>query len=183
MKKLFICAATAIIALVCASCGGGRSSETAKLMDQQTSQLTEALRANDYATAATLADSMALYIDELTPEETIAVLMAFLEVHNKVTADNPRSDLETLRKYVDVYDIAVGANPNDMRRAFAEAKARNPQLDFEQAARDFRRLLAEYDAVQTYGEEPVYEPEPADSSQTAAADSLGTSVDTSLMTD
>ena len=184
MNKLFFLAAAAMTALMLASCGGkNRSSETDLLMEQQTSQLTEALHARDYAAAASLADSMALYVDDLPPDETVTVLMAFLEIHNKAADDNRRTDdLETLRKYVDVYDIATSANPQDMRAAFAEARKRNPQLDFEQAAREFRRALAEYDAVQTYGEEPLPQPARTDSTDTAA-DSVATSANSSLNVD
>lgn len=185
MNKLFFLAAAAVTALMLASCGGkNRSSETDLLMEQQTSQLTEALNARDYSAASSLADSMALYVDDLTPDETVTVLMAFLEIHNKAADDNRRSDdLETLRKYVDVYDIATAANPQDMRAAFAAARNRNPQLDFEQAARDFRRALAEYDAVQTYGENPRPQPELADSASAAATDSVATSPKSTLSVD
>lgn len=185
MNKLFIFAAAAMTALILASCGGkNRSSETDMLMEQQTSQLTEALNARDYAAASSLADSMALYVDDLTPDETVTVLIAFLEIHNKAAEDNRRTDdLETLRKYVDVYDIATSANPQDMRAAFAAARKRNPQLDFEQAAQDFRRALAEYDAVRTYGEEPQPQAAQADSTAAAAADSVATSPKSTLNVD
>lgn len=182
MKKIILMAAVALMALTTVTSCGGRSDQE-KIVEFQNSQLTEALRAHDLGAAEELADSMALYVDDLTPDETVMVLMAFLEVHNSA---DPKSDadLETLRKYVDVYDIAVGANPNDMRAAFAAARRLNPALDFEKAAADFRRALAEYDAVQTYGE-TVEEAAPAkpDSTTTAAADSVATSANASLSVD
>ena len=57
--------------------------------------------------------------------------MAFLSVHNDaVAAKERRRDLETIRKYIDVYDIAVSTNPKDTRAAFAKAKRINPEVDF-----------------------------------------------------
>lgn len=183
MKKILLMAFVAVMALVGATACGGRSDQE-KMVEFQNSQLTEALRSHDLGTAEALADSMALYVDDLTPDETVMVLMAFLEVHNNADA-NSDSDLETLRKYVDVYDIAVGANPNDMRSAFEAARRLNPGLDFEKAAADFRRALAEYDAVQTYGEEEPAEDTAAkpDSTTAAPADSVSTAADASLSVD
>ena len=136
-----------------------RSLKRRPVCESQQAQLTEALQAHDLATAGAIADSMALYIDDLTPDETVTLLITFLEIHNQAVADGRADDdLVTLRKYVDVYDIAVGANPNDMRNAFADAKRRNPNLDFEGSFTEFRRALAQYDALQDYGEEETPEP-------------------------
>ena len=88
-------------------------------------------------------------------------------------------DLETLRKYVDVYDIAISNNPNDMRAAFSRARSVNDNLDFEQVAADFRRKLAEYDAVQTYGNDPQPEKSVTDTTETVA-DSVATSAKSTL---
>lgn len=172
-KHITAVLATAISVGLLASCGGRRSDETAGIVEQKSSEITDALRSHNYAAASQLADSMALYVDDLTPDETVTVLLAFLEVHNRnVEQERHDDDLETLRKYVDVYDIALDNNPSDMREAFARARRLNPELDFEKAAADFRRLLAEYDAVQTYGLEP--QPAPADSTAQAPADSVAT---------
>lgn len=180
MKKLCFAALTAVIALATASCGGKRSDDTTVIVEQQNSQLTDALRTHDLATASTLADSMALYVDDLTPDETVTVLMAFLEVHNRHAEEGRAGDdLETLRKYVDVYDIATGNNPADMRAAFSRARSINAALDFEKAASDFRRALAEYDAVQTYGTDPTPEKEETDSAA-ATPDSVATASQTTL---
>ena len=160
LKSISFLAAMALVALMTA-CSGGKDGK-AEIVEVQNSQLAEALNNGDYRSASVLADSMALYVDDLSPDETVSVLMAFLEFHNQAKGE----DLETLRKYVDVYDIAIDNNPNDMRAAFSKARSMNPNLDFEQAARDFRRALAEYDAVKTYGETPVAKPD------SAATDSL-----------
>lgn len=172
MKKIFIAAVIAAFAGIgMVSCGGKRDADTARIVDEQSSQLQEAMQRQDMNTVSAIADSMALYVDDLTPDETVTVLLAFLEIHNRaVEAGNASTDLETLRKYVDVYDIATGNNPNDMREAFARARSVNGAVDFEKAAADFRRSLAEYDAVRTYGDEP--QPEAADTTATVVTDSV-----------
>ena len=185
MKKQILLAFPAVMVMMMVmaltSCGGKRSDETTVIVERKNSQLTDALRSRDYSTASSLADSMALYVDDLTPDEAVTVLMAFLEAHN-INADNGREsdDLETLRKYVDVYDIATGNNPNDMRAAFSRARSINPELDFEKAAGDFRRLLAEYDAVQTYGEVSEPDKNKTDSTATTPADSVATASGSTL---
>lgn len=172
MKKILLLAVAGVATLIMTCCGG-RSRE-GQLAETQQAQLTEALQAHDLATASAIADSMALYIDDLTPDETVTLLITFLEIHNQAVADGRADDdLVTLRKYVDVYDIAVGANPNDMRSAFADARRRNPNLDFEGSFNEFRSALAQYDALQDYGEEE--NPEPAseakpDTAKTVKAD-------------
>ncbi len=108
-----------------------------------------------------MADSMSLFVDDLTPEQTVQVLMAFLSVHNEAVAKGDRRlDLETLRKYVDVYDIAVNANPKDTRAAFAKAKKINPDVDFDAVAKSFREKLSQYDAIQ---DGSLVAPEPSES--------------------
>ena len=180
MKNLFTWAALAFIAIALASCNNRRSDETTVIVEQQNSQLADALRSRDYTTASSLADSMALYVDDLTPDETVTVLMAFLELHNRnIEEKRIDDDLETLRKYVDVYDIAISNNPNDMRAAFSRARSVNDNLDFEQVAADFRRKLAEYDAVQTYGNDPQPEKSVTDTTETVA-DSVATSAKSTL---
>ena len=145
----------------------GKKNAAPEIVDIQNGQLAEALNRGDYKSASVLADSMSLYVDDLEPDEVVSVLLAFLEFHNKAQGE----DLETVRKFVDVYDIAVGENPNDMRAAFRKAQSMNPNLNFEQTAKDFRRALAEYDALRTYGETPVAEPD------SAAKDSAEVKVD------
>lgn len=113
----------------CGSKTSGEESETvAESVDEQNTQLAEALNVGNIGRASAMADSMSLFVDDFTPEQTVQVLMAFLSVHNDaVAAKERRRDLETIRKYIDVYDIAVSTNPKDTRAAFAKAKRINPE--------------------------------------------------------
>ena len=153
----------------CGSKGGNAEASVAESVEDQNTQLAAALNVGDLRHASEMADSMSLFVDDFTPEQTVQVLMAFLSVHNDAVAKGDRRrDLETLRKYVDVYDIAVGANPNDTRAAFAKAKKLNPAVDFDSVARSFRERLSQYDAIQD-GSLVAAEAEQADS---AAKDSV-----------
>ncbi len=133
----------------------------AENVEVQNTQLAEALNTGDLRHASEMADSMSLFVDDLTPEQTVQVLMAFLSVHNEAVAKGDRRlDLETLRKYVDVYDIAVNANPKDTRAAFAKANKINPDVDFDAVAKSFREKLSQYDAIQ---DGSLVAPEPSES--------------------
>ncbi len=168
---LSIIVAVGIAACVaaCGSKGNGESAAVVETVDEQNTQLAEALNVGNIKQASAMADSMSLFVDDFTPEQTVQVLMAFLSVHNDAVASKERRrDLETIRKYIDVYDIALSVNPKDTRAAFEKARRINPEVDFDSIAVMFRERLAQYDAIQD-GSLVAPEPEVADS---AAADSV-----------
>lgn len=142
-----------ITATVCvASCSKGDKStpDTApKEVEEQKSQLEQALTEGNLKQASVMADSMSLFVDDFTPEQTVQVLTAFVRIHNEAASRREtRRDLETLRKYVDVYDIALSVNPNDTRAAFEKAQRRNPEIKFDSIAKAFRTKLRDYDSMQ-----------------------------------
>lgn len=150
----------------CGGKGGGGTESVAESVDEQNTQLAEALNVGNISQASAMADSMSLFVDDFTPEQTVQVLMAFLSVHNEAAAAKERRrDLETIRKYIDVYDIALSVNPKDTRAAFAKAKRINPEVDFDSIAVMFRERLAQYDAIQD-GSLVAPEPEATDSATT-----------------
>lgn len=147
-------AATLVSALALVSCGSGSGTSDRTDMtvvadnEEQKSRLAEALNAGDLDNASQMADSMSLFVDDFTPEQTVQVLMAFLNVHNDAVAKKQsRRDLETLRKYIDVYDIALSVNPKDTRAAFDKARRLNPGINFDSLATSFRERLTSYDAI------------------------------------
>ena len=175
MKKLLY---MAIAALLLAACGGNKSDETdtatAEQAQEQNTRLARALNSGSLGEASAMADSMSLFVDDLTPEQTVQVLMAFVSVHNDAVArKETRRDLETLRKFVDVYDIALSVNPTDTRKAFAAAKRVNPAVDFDSLASDFRERLTQYDAIHD-GSLTAAEPEQTDSINSVDTDSMKT---------
>lgn len=169
MKKIL--PIIAFFAIITASCGGGdkKSSEETANVEIQNTQLSDALSSGNIKAASAMADSMSLFVDDFTPEQTVQVLMAFLTVHNDAVANKEkRRDLETLRKYVDVYDIALSVNPKDTRAAFEKAQRLNPAVNFDSIAMSFREKLTQYDAIHD-GSLISEEPEKTDS---VAADSV-----------
>lgn len=153
MKHTFIfVAVVAAVALSAVSCGSRKTPASEPTAEQtaveQASPLADALNGGNLSHASQMADSMSLFVDDFTPEETVQVLMAFLQVHNDAVANKQsRRDLETLRKYIDVYDIALSVNPKDTRKAFDKARRLNPSVDFDSLARVFRDRLTQYDAI------------------------------------
>lgn len=173
MKKIFIAGLVGALLSLTAACGNGhRDSDTDAAVESSSEALTSAMESGDIAAVAAAADSMALYLDELTPDENVALLLAFLQLHNDAVKRGDRNgDLEIIRKYVDVYGIVVDENPEDMRAAFARAMDVNPKVDFEAAFKEFRLALSDYDATQIVAEDDD-EPAPR-----AKADSDSTKTD------
>ncbi len=173
MKKLFIVLLSVVLlSLSFWSCGGSSKETTAttEKVEVQNTQLAEALSAGNLKAASAMADSMSLFVDDFTPEQTVQVLMAFLSVHNDAVASkDSRRDLETLRKFIDVYDIALSVNPKDTRAAFDKARKLNPSVNFDSLATSFRERLTQYDAIHD-GSLVNDDPAPADT--VAAPDSL-----------
>lgn len=173
MKKMFIVLlSVTLLSMGFCSCGGSSKETTANTekVEVQNTQLAEALSSGNLTAASAMADSMSLFVDDFTPEQTVQVLMAFLSVHNDaVAAKDSRRDLETLRKFIDVYDIALSVNPKDTRAAFQKAMKINPAVNFDSLATSFRERLTQYDAIHD-GSLVNENPAPADT--VAATDSV-----------
>ncbi|MCM1077102.1 MAG: hypothetical protein NC411_07055 [Bacteroides sp.] len=154
MKKKLMIMFAVVAGLVQTGCGGGDAKKAeavpaAEEVEVRKSQLEQALTSGNLKQASVMADSMSLFVDDFTPEQTVQVLTAFVSLHNDATRKHEsRRDLETLRKYVDVYDIALSVNPKDTREAFRKAMRKNPELDFDSIARAFREKLSQYDSMQ-----------------------------------
>ena len=139
---------------ILASCGdakkGIKTTTTAsEEVETQKSQLEQALTDGNLKQASVVADSMSLFVDDFTPEQTVQVLTTFIKVYKDAVARHEsRKALETIRKYVDVYDIALSTNPKDTKTAFQKAMRNNPELDFGAVAIAFREKLSNYDSLQ-----------------------------------
>lgn len=173
MRKLIVLLAViASSAIIVTSCGGKKTAEipaaTAETVEGQKSQLAEALSTGNLRQASAMADSMSLFVDDFTPEQTVQVLSAFVKVYSDAQSKREsRRALETVRKYVDVYDIALSVNPKDTRAAFEKARRAGTGLDFDSIARAFREKLSNYDAMQD-GSLTAQSSEPADTAKAQA---------------
>ncbi len=159
MKKTFIILAASIAFVAIESgCSGKKSDAGAEseVVEAQNSQLGNLISSGNIKEMTAVADSMSLFVDDFTPQQTVQVLTAFISIHEDAAAKNERRrDLETMRKYVDVYDIALSVNPKDTRAAFAKAQRDSRGIDFDAVAIEFRDRLQQYDAAQVGSEQVV----------------------------
>lgn len=90
-------------------------------------------------------DSLAFMADDLTPSEATQVLATYMQIAADAKERGDRKiRLETMRKYVDVYDIVISANGSEMRDMFERLRRHSPEFDIPQTAADFRAELSDY---------------------------------------
>ncbi len=160
---ILICAG---ISAMLASCGGGGNSAAE---DKQIVEIEQAAESFSGTRGEMQIDSLALMADDLTPAEASQVLLTYMRIREDARkAGNEKRELETMRKFVDVYDIVLGANGADMRETFERIARHNPHHNFEAAAKEYRELLSNYASGSGVEESGYYEPQPA------AADSSST---------
>ena len=145
INSLFTAFSLCLIISLCSCSSSGSASETE--IEAQNVELEEALSAHNLTAASAVADSMALFVDDLNPAQTIQVLTAFITIHNDAAATGDKQrDLETMRKFVDVYDLSMAIHGKDMRKAVERAKGKG--VDIESYFDQFRENLVDYDDSQ-----------------------------------
>lgn len=86
-------------------------------------------------------DNLALNADDLEPREAVAVLVGYLEIEKEAQASHKhKTVLETIRKFVDVYDI-VFSNHGDKMRDAIRRNASSTGIDLTAVASQFRNRL------------------------------------------
>lgn len=158
--------ACAVIATILTSCGGGKNGVSE---DKQVLEIEQAAESFSGSRGEMQIDSLALMADDLTPAEASQVLLIYMRIREEARkAGNEKRDLETMRKFVDVYDIVLGANGAEMRETFERIARHNPNHNFEAVAKEYRELLSNYASGSGVEESGYYEPQPsaADSSKT-----------------
>ena len=102
------------------------------------------------------ADSMALYADDLSPKQALTVLSTFYRVHLEARANGERrKDIQTKRKFIDVYDIVMANHRDELRRLMIRAYEADSTLNLPGAIQEFKGLLEDYDAAHGQGGEYV----------------------------
>ncbi len=172
MKKYLFVFAMAFVMISC----GHRQKD--KDIDMELVELETAVNESSN-TAISNIDSLAMMADELSPAEATKVLVTYMRIHEKASAaGDTRRDLETLRKYVDFYDIVMSANGDEMRLAFEKLAARRQNVDIIASAKQYRELLADYasgSAIEESAPEETSKPETADSTTTQQSEPEATS--------
>lgn len=165
MKTLRFFRYTLVAALVVSmcSCKGNQSSN---IGDTEIDEIEQAVSGSSAARSMEMhVDSLALMADDLTPSEAVQVLVTYMRIHEDAKANNnSKRDLETMRKFVDVYDIVMTVNSDEMRPAFDKVARRNSSLNIHAAAKEYRSLLADYgDGTAVEEESPAVPKQEADS--------------------
>ncbi len=178
--------ALAVVAACMWSCSSQKSDESVSVQEElRNTHLLEAMKVVDVPRVASIADSLALDVDDLSNNESVAVLLAYLVIHNEASRNDDREqDLVTIRKYVDVYDLSMQRDRDGMLAAMQQAREINPAADFEALYKEFRSRLSEYDALngQELTAEPV-EPEVRADSVSADADSVASTASGASVSD
>lgn len=141
--KFFRYALVAALVFSMDSCKGNQSSN---IGDTEIDEIEQAVSGSSAARSMEMhVDSLALMADDLTPPEAVQVLVTYMRIHEDAKANNDsRRDLETMRKFVDVYDIVMSVNSDEMRPAFDKVARRNSSMNIHAAANEYRSLLADY---------------------------------------
>ena len=145
-KKTIYAVGIAAVTLAAVACGGKDQAEAvpqevATTITTHDSHLADAINSGNMAHASQMADSMALMVDDLTPGQSVNVLATFVGViDGDLAGHRTRKAMETMRKYVDVYDIALSINPKDMRKALNA----DHRYNFDSLATAYRSRLADY---------------------------------------
>ena len=86
-------------------------------------------------------DNLALNADDLEPREAVAVLVGYLEIEKEAQSSHKHKVvLETIRKFVDVYDIVISNHGDKMRDAIRR-NASSTGIDLTTVASQFRNRL------------------------------------------
>lgn len=146
MKKLALAILAAFALWLSTGCSHKEKASSPEA-DMQRSEIFNALEVEDISRMEAVADSLSLMTDDLTIDETVAVLLAYLHVHNDAaTRKDRQKDLVTIRKFVDVYDIALNRHGAELEEAYNTVKNLNGNVDLPEIARSMRETLADYDA-------------------------------------
>lgn len=177
MKRALKALAVVFVAVGITACSSNKSDDSESVQEElRNTHLLDAMKAVDIPRVTSIADSLALDVDNLSNNESVAVLLAYLVVHNEASRNNDREqDLVTIRKYVDVYDLSMQRDRDGMLSAMQQAREINPAADFESLYKEFRNRLSEYDALN--GQELTAEPAATDdeASDSVAVDTVPSS--------
>lgn len=142
MRHTYAYAIAVAITLSLAACGSKNtdSSATTEVTDIDVTEFTNG-HASEHSAEI---DSLALNADELTADEGARVLIGYYEMAKESSeAGRQKTTMETMRKFVDVYDIVLGNHGNDFRNAIAKLRS---IVDLAATATEYRERLADYDS-------------------------------------
>lgn len=142
MKLIYIFTA---IALTATSCGNSTENAT-DVTDISDAPEVVDLTGNSHAPRTIMhIDSLANQADFLTTGEGVSVLVAYAEVIDEsLNAGKVKSAYETMRKFVDLYNIVNNNHRQEFRSAVEKIK-RSSGADLTAMADEYREKLSDYD--------------------------------------
>lgn len=174
MKKIVFLGAIIAMGLLVACSGKKNSAPADEEIVELEQQLNDSKQSNS---AISQIDSLALMADDLTPAEALKVLITYMHVAQEAKeANKSKLELETMRKYVDVYDIVMGANRSDMTKAFEKFAKRNANYNVIATAKDYRERLSNYADGSAVAED-VIAPQPKEDTDSVRSESPETDSD------
>lgn len=135
-----------ILALTAIGCNSSDKNATEITEDISTSQEVVDYTDHGHAPRSTMhIDSLANEADFLSPGEGVGVLIAYVEVKSEAEkAGKIKEAYETMRKFVDLYNIVSNNHKNDFKKAVNKA-LRSTGTDLSALAVEYREKLADYD--------------------------------------
>lgn len=173
MNKYSITAAiTAILlsASACSSSSDKKADAVEPQSDVDPDAIIEAVQNHDRKQLSQAIDEMALNADDLSPKQAVSVLMGYYELQSQYASEHrTKQSMETMRNFVDVYDIVSSNHGADFKRALESTKQYFPDVDFTAIYLQYADKLSGYEGGGVYTEptESV-----ADSTHTATIDSV-----------
>lgn len=146
--------AGAVIMSLSVACGGQKEHTTViTVVDTPQSEAEEVVETSvprtDRESARKAADRLALNADDLTADQGVSVLLGFYDMHREYSAENKyKSDMETMRKFVDVYDIVNSNHGQEFKKALKSTRQVYPDVDFTEVYREFVDKLSQYDGYE-----------------------------------
>lgn len=145
MRILYI-ASIFVAAIALTACGRSAEKEQTVVPANTDTVVTEQVKVDQMlnggaAKMSETIDNLALNADDLEPREAVAVLVGYLEIEKEAQAAHKhKAALETIRKFVDVYDIVISNHGDKMRDAIRR-NASSTGIDLTAVASQFRNRL------------------------------------------
>lgn len=150
MKRLIKFTAAASLSLMIVACGKTKADSDSnepisEVPMEQTDAITEALMSHDRKQLNSIIDEMALNADDLSASQAVTVLMGYYELHLQYSSEGKyKSDLETMRNFVDVYDIVSSNHGNEFKSKLSDTRSLYPDVDFNEMYVKFAEKLSDY---------------------------------------
>lgn len=148
MNKIYHLASIAALLLSATACGKSETKSTDNTTEStlDSDAIIEAVQQHDRKQLSQAIDDMALNADDLSPKQAVSVLIGYYEIQTQYAAEHrTKQSLETMRNFVDVYDIVMSNHGNDFKKALSSTSQVFPDVDFTQVYQTYVDKLSGYE--------------------------------------